>query len=116
MSPMNSNFQIVEDGIRVTLDTPPREAKKKLTADQVAWITDALDRFRDAIMLAQQNPGVSRSAQVGRVSAIVEIMDIVGLEFEDKHAAANAVSNLAEFEILHEVDPSQQVKPPLNTT
>lgn len=95
--------------MNTTHDYVPENPKKPITCDQVAWLNDALDRYRDAIILSNQVPGVSRNKQVARIAATLEIMEIFGLQFEDKGAAGNALSQLPEFQKLREIDPLQQV-------
>jgi hypothetical protein len=92
-----------------TEDIAPEVRKRKFTCDEVAWLGDALDRYRDAIRLAHQVPGVSRAAQVARTAAVLEIMEIFGLEFESRHAAGNALSNLPEFYMVGCPDPGQAI-------
>jgi len=72
--------------------------KIKINCDQVAWINDIFRRFAETS--GKNYAGISRSKEVARVAAILELMEILHLEFEDKNAAGNVLSSFPEFNEL----------------
>jgi len=72
--------------------------KVKINCDQVAWIDAIFDRFAEAIR--KNYPSISRLKDVVRVAAVLELMEILHLEFEDKSAAGNVLSSFPEFNEL----------------
>mgnify|MGYP000735851036 FL=1 len=66
----------------------------KINADQVVWVRDALTRLSDTRTQANTFPRVSRLQEAAIVACILEIMEVLGLEFEDDAARANATAAL----------------------
>ena len=71
-------------------NTVESKEKTKITCDQVAWINSIFDRFADLIILADRYPSISRLKQVAKGTAIVELMEILHLDFDDS-AFFNAI-------------------------
>ncbi len=78
-----------------------RPEKKKLTCDQVSWITDILNRLQSD---SRNYPMVSRQPEALKLAALLEIMDIFGYEFEDNQAAGNAPCHFNEFDKLRGIE------------
>jgi len=78
----------------------PRVEKSTITADQVVWVGNALDRYAKQIRGCFGDPGISRAQDVARLAAILEIMENLNIGFRDKHAAMSAISNLQELDII----------------
>lgn len=72
--------------------------KVEINCDQVAWINDIFRRFAET---ANKNyAGISRVKEVARVAAMLELMEILHLEFEDEKAAGNVLYSFPEFDEL----------------
>lgn len=72
-----------------------QSTKRTLNAGEVCLINNALDRH--AHQIVRGNPGISRQYAAAKLSALLEIMDVLNLEFEDDSAASNAISQFKEF-------------------
>ena len=66
-----------------------------LSCDQVAWIYESLDRF--IVAIHRREPSVSRKDVVAKLAVLLEIMEIVGVGFEDKSACGNAITGIPEL-------------------
>ncbi len=75
-----------------------RKEKKKLDRDQVSWLMNALERFANATN--QHVLMASRLPNAAKLAALLEIMEVLGYEFEDKAAAGNALYPFWEFNEL----------------
>lgn len=84
---------------------PLQEAKgpdrKKINCDQVSSIRNALNRLVE--MVAHRVPMVSRLHEAAQLAALLEIMEVLGYEFEDKMAAGNALSSFWEFNEIRDL-------------
>lgn len=68
---------------------------KPLNCDQVSFIMNALERL---IVTSQTHlPMASRMTKATQFAALLEIMEVLGYEFEDSSAAGNALSLFWEF-------------------
>lgn len=67
--------------------TKPDTNIRALGTDQVIWLEDTLNRFAATAKAASSYPGISRSYQAARVAAILEIMEILGLELQPESGA-----------------------------
>ena len=76
----------------------PEPLKVKINCDQVAWIQDIFRRFTETTR--KNYPGISRLKEIACVAAILELMEILHLEFEDKGAAGNVICSFPEFDEL----------------
>ena len=74
--------------------------KSKITADQVAWVGNALDRYAKQIHACFGDPRRSRTKKVSKLAAMLEILDVFNLEFGDKYAAMNAIADMEELDII----------------
>src|SRR5580765_1177678 len=63
--------------------------KKKLSRDEVSWLRGVLGRLLTASSMGY--PRVTREAL--KLGSLLEIMDVLGYEFEDKDAAGNAIAD-----------------------
>jgi len=63
--------------------------KRKITCDEIAWIMDILERLRFVSNL--KYPAISRFTRMAKYSALYELMEILGLEFQDEAARYNAI-------------------------
>jgi hypothetical protein len=79
-----------------TIQKTQRE-KKKLSCDQVSWIMASLDRFQSA---SCNFPMVSSIPRAAQLATLLEIMEILGYEFQDSSTARNALSQFHLFEML----------------
>ncbi len=75
--------------------------KNVLTADEISWIYNALDRYTEQIKRNVGVPAISRSIQTAKLAALLEIMETLNLIFEDKDAATNAISQFKELDIIN---------------
>ena len=75
--------------------------KNVLIADEISWIYNVLDRYTEQIKRNVGVPTISRSIQTAKLSALLEIMEILNLRFEDKDAATNAISQFKELDIIN---------------
>lgn len=66
----------------------------KINCDQVTWIKDALHRYYKACSAAEGMSHVSRLPAAARLAGLLEIMEILGLTFEDQRAVHNATIGL----------------------
>ena len=74
---------------------------KKLNCDQVSWIMNALERL---LSISQQRlPMASRLTNAAKMAALLEIMEVLGYEFEDKAAAGNALASFTEFNEMRDL-------------
>lgn len=73
--------------------------KIKLNRDKVVWLNDVLDRFTENALKSNYK-GISRVIKVNKLAALLEIMDVLGLEFEDRYSAINALTDMPEFDII----------------
>lgn len=76
--------------------------KTKINCDQVAWLKDVLIRYEQAIR--PTSPRVARIIPAARMAALLEIMDILYLEPEDRDAAGNIISEFTELNVLRDRD------------
>lgn len=67
-------------------------AKIQLNCDQVSWIQNALDR-----LVACPHRTLTKTT---KLATLLEIMKIIGADFEDNRAAGNALAELTEFNEL----------------
>lgn len=78
-----------DDPIDQTIHRSRRESGllsiKTINCDQVAWLYDALDRYIDT----NETPAVSRAGEMKIFGCMYEIMEVLGLEFEDDAARNN---------------------------
>lgn len=51
--------------------------RKTTNCDNVAWIKDALERYRKAVLLAQGFPSISRLNELAKYAAVLEICELV---------------------------------------
>ena len=58
----------------------------KISCDQVAWLYNALDRYIDT----NEKPDVSRKGEMSVYACMYEIIEVLGLEFQDDAARQNA--------------------------
>jgi hypothetical protein len=72
----------------------PRPEKINISCDQVAWLNNVLERHFEAAILSTRYPSISRLSSVARQAAIIEIMEIVGLDFDESGAAHNAIGSV----------------------
>lgn len=73
-----------------------KEFKKQLlTCDQVAWIMDALERFKRASEMSR--PSISRLEKAAKTAFLLEIMELLHLGFEDRSARHNAIAHFGEL-------------------
>lgn len=74
-----------------------------INCDQVADIMGALDLFHD---MSDRDLGPRRNLlrDVRQLGALLEVMRILDLEFEDKAAAGNALSRLIQFNRMRGID------------
>lgn len=75
--------------------------KRKLTCDQVSTLMGILERLQNA---SKTFPALARMREAAQLATILEIMDILGYEFEDNDAAGNALSRFSEFDNLRGID------------
>lgn len=75
----------------------PETLKRKINCDDVAWLRDVFNRLIQAVRVP--NPSISRGWPTAKIAAILELMEILQLEFEDDLAAMNAIG-MPEFKIL----------------
>lgn len=83
------------------IDTTIQE-KKKMNCDQVSWVMSILGRLQSS---SWNHPAVSRLPEALNLAALLEIMDVLGYEFEDNDAAGNALHKFEEFSRLRKVEP-----------
>jgi hypothetical protein len=76
--------------------TTRREARK-IGCDEVAWISDIVRRHRRAVALSHDMPGISRLGRAADLAALLELMEILRLEFADEAAARNALSGFHQL-------------------
>ena len=69
--------------------------KRKITCDQVAWLGDVLDRHRHASQM--HDLGLSRAPSAAKLAAMLEIMEILHLDFADDAARGNAIACFPEL-------------------
>jgi hypothetical protein len=72
---------------------PP--SKRPIGPDEVALIEAALERFRFTVKLGF--PGISRINECAKLAALLEIMEILWLDFADDSARLNAISDIREL-------------------
>ncbi len=58
--------------------------------DQVVWVSDILGRFEEVVKFKRQ--GISRISQAAKLSALIELMEILHLKFDSEEAYQNAVN------------------------
>ena len=78
-----------------------KRALKKINCDQVSWIMGTMDRLLSTSR--QHFPMVSRQADATKLAALLEIMEVLGYEFEDSAAAGNALSMFWEFNAMRKL-------------
>jgi len=69
--------------------------RAEISCDQVAWVNDALDRYAEALRVPRV--GISRSREAGKLACLLEIMEVLFLEFADDSARGNAVAGFREL-------------------
>lgn len=69
-----------------------------ITCDQVEWLGNVLDRYAE--ILRMPRVGISRAVGDARIAAIIEIMEILDLEFEDDAARRNVISVFPELRMV----------------
>jgi hypothetical protein len=74
-----------------------RHESKKISCDQVTWIMRSLERFQAASCQSVMASLIPRAAQL---ATLLEIMEILGYDFQESAAARNALSQFRSFEIL----------------
>jgi hypothetical protein len=75
--------------------TQQAQKKSPLSCDQVAHISDVFDRYRAQCLIG--NVGISRARETAKLAAILELMELLGLEFADDNARGNAVAGMPEL-------------------
>jgi hypothetical protein len=75
-----------------------KREKKKLNCDQVSWLKNALDRLQS--LSEQRFPAVSQMKEAAKLATLLEIMEVLGYEFEEDAAAGNALSRFWQFNEL----------------
>lgn len=65
-----------------------------ISPDDVAWIKDALWRYSETANMAKAFPRVSKLRKGAESICLLEIMDILGLQFQNEAARMNAFSGL----------------------
>jgi len=70
--------------------------KKKLNCDQVSVLMGILERLQSTPKFSS----FARMREAAQLAAILEIMEILGYEFEDNTASGNALSRFSEFDDL----------------
>lgn len=73
---------------------------QKITVDQVAWIKQALSRFKNEVNLSDSYPSISRYSDTMFIATVLELMEILNLKFASKGAALNLISQIEEFDII----------------
>lgn len=80
--------------------SPKRTPAQLINCDQVAWIGDIFDRYRATV--AENHVSVSRAREAAKVAAILELMEILNLGFQDATAAGNVIAGLPELHIIRQ--------------
>jgi hypothetical protein len=73
------------------------QPSRPIGCDQVVWLNEALRRYKTAVTQHSNAPGISRCAEVARLAVLLEIMEIMGVEFADDAARQNALAEFPEF-------------------
>lgn len=72
-----------------------KPVKTKINCDQVAWLIGVLDRYAEVVRTPK--PAISRADKGAKTAAILEIMDILYLDFLDRSARHNTISHFGEL-------------------
>ena len=70
----------------------------KISVDQVVWLKASIKRYGETA--ARRDPGISRRSKGAALALLIEVMDILGLEFAEDAAAQNAISDFDELRRL----------------
>ena len=61
-----------------------------ISCDQVVWLGDVLERYSRALKTVDR--GIGRLPEAAKLAALLEIMEVLHLKFEDLSAQMNAMS------------------------
>jgi hypothetical protein len=70
--------------------------KRKINCDQVSVVMGILERLQNIPKFSR----FARMPEAAQLAALLEVMEILGYEFEDNAAAGNALSRFSEFDEL----------------
>jgi len=89
---------------------------KTINCDQVSWIMAILTRYSEAVRKNSTCPSISRLGKTAKLAALLELMEILGLKFDDDLASGNGLSELTEFNELRKIgDASNKARSNLKT-
>ncbi len=70
--------------------------KRLLTCDEVAWIKDVFKRYGNHVKIPK--PSIAkREDDAMLLASLLEIMEILNLDFKDRSARYNAISQFSEL-------------------
>ena len=79
-----------------------RDERRSINCDQTAHLIHALSRLASAVSLAGTYPRCSELGEVAITGAVFEIVDALGLCFEDSDAANNALMLVRKMATRHQ--------------
>jgi len=72
------------------MNCQPSKDRGVINCDQAWWFLDALSRFQVAVIMSGSFPGISRVTEGAKMSCMVEIAEILNMDFDE-----GAKSNIA---------------------
>lgn len=94
-----SNIDVaMRQGAAMLMSQSITSTQQQVSCDQVAWLGDILDRHCHAV--TQTNPAISRAKESARLAALLEIMEVLRLEFADDTARRNAIAGFKELRMV----------------
>lgn len=68
-----------------------------INRDGVSYIMHALKRYEEVVLFSK-NKGASKIRQFARISCLMEIMEILGYQFEDRSSVFNAFADFSSIQ------------------
>jgi len=68
-----------------------------INRDEVSYIMHALKRYEEVVLFSK-NKGVSKIRQFARVSCLMEIMEILRYQFEDRDSVFNVFADFSSIQ------------------